>query len=167
MVCDGSRPKSDAISAPAFPAGGAYCRCTLTCVLRPARAASKFTDPAVTTSDPGSDRHASSLFSTSLMISASHSTASPAGPTATQCDLPSGRLRHTVEVRHEPRQVLEATPEPVDVGERHLESNRFAHVHATLSAEGSPGVVGLGEAVQNYGPIARDAAIQQRGRRGC
>ena len=72
-----------------LPAGGAYCRCTLTCVLRPPRTASKFTEPAVTTSDPGSERHAISLFSTSLMISASHSTASPAGPAATQCDLPS------------------------------------------------------------------------------
>lgn len=78
------------MNAPALPAGGAYWRCTLICVLRPPRTVSKFTEPAVTTSEPGSDCQASSLFSTSLMISASQATDSPAGPAATQCDVPSG-----------------------------------------------------------------------------
>ncbi len=74
-------------------------------------------------------------------------------------------LCHTVEVRHEPRQVLEATPEPVDLGERDLKSNRFAHMDATRSAEGSLGVVGLGEAVHKFRPMPGDAAIQQGCRR--
>ena len=147
-VCDGSRPKSDATSAPAFPAGGAYCRCTLTWVLRPPRTASKFTDPAVTTSEPGSDRHARTLFSTSLMISASHSTASPPGPAATQCDLPSAVVRHPVEVRHELRQIVEATPEAVDVGDRHFQANRLPNMNAALAAEGRTCGVGLCVAVE-------------------
>ena len=86
MVWDGARPNRPANIAPARPAGGAYCRWTVTWVLRPARTRSKFTEPAVTTSDPGSERQPSVLFSTSLTISASHSTRSPAGPAATQCE---------------------------------------------------------------------------------
>ena len=55
------------------------------------------------------------------MISASHSTASPAGPAATQCDLPSEPSVDPVEVGHELRQILEATPEAVDVGDRYFQ----------------------------------------------
>ena len=69
-----------------FRQEGRTARCTLIWVLRPPRTAPKFTDPAVTMSEPGSDRHANTWFSISLMISASHSTASLAGPEATQCD---------------------------------------------------------------------------------
>jgi hypothetical protein len=73
---------------------------------------------------------------------------------------------HTVEVRHESRQVLQATPERVGGGERHFEPNRFADVHATISTECTPGVVGLGVAVRKSRPLPRDAAIEQRsGRR--
>ena len=57
---------------------------------------------------PGSDRQPMTLFSTSLMISASHSTRAPAGPLATQCDRPLPRSVTRLEIRHEPRQVLEA-----------------------------------------------------------
>src|SRR4030095_16442907 len=52
MVWEGSRPNREAISAPAFPAGGAYCRCTFRWVLRPSRARPKVPEPAVTTSEP-------------------------------------------------------------------------------------------------------------------
>ena len=72
-----------------MPAGGAYCRCTLTCVLRPPRAVSKFTEPAVTTSEPGSDRHADDLV-LDLVDDLGVPLDGEAGRTAaTQCDLPS------------------------------------------------------------------------------
>ncbi len=74
------------------------------------------------------------LFSTSLMISASHSTARPAGPAATQCDRAVSEFGHTVEVGHESRQVLEAPPEAVDLGDRHFQPNRFADVDAAVAA---------------------------------
>ena len=58
-------------------------------MLRPPRTGLKFTDPAVTTSESGSERQPITLLSTSLMISASHSMLTPAGPRATQCERPS------------------------------------------------------------------------------
>src|SRR5687767_15118591 len=88
IVCDGSRPKTRARKAPARPAGGVYCRCTEIWVARPSRTGLKVTAPAVTTSDSGSERQPITLFSTSLMISASHSTLRSAGPRATQCERP-------------------------------------------------------------------------------
>src|SRR6185503_2219747 len=88
IVCDGSRPNMRARNAPARPAGGSYCRCTASSVARPPRTGLKFTDPAVTTSESGSERQPITLFSTSLMISASHSMPRSAGPRAIQCDRP-------------------------------------------------------------------------------
>ena len=51
---------------------------------------------------------------------------------------------HTVEVRHEPRQIFEATPEAVDVGDRDFQPNRFPDMHAALAAEGGLRAIGLG-----------------------
>ena len=92
MVCDGSRPNALATSLPNLPAGGSYCSVTVSCVPESVpRAGSKVTEPALTTSPPGSDFHASTLFWISLMISASHSTRKPPGPRATQCERPPPR----------------------------------------------------------------------------
>ena len=85
----GSSPKSHATAAPTLPAGGLYWKCTRTTV--PRGALSKVTEPAVETIEPSSDCHAITLFGMSLMIRASHSTLVPAGPFATQWEIPPSR----------------------------------------------------------------------------
>src|SRR5262250_1902812 len=45
--------------------------------------------PSLLTCDPGRLRHANVSFGTFLVISASHDTATPPGPSATQCERPS------------------------------------------------------------------------------
>src|SRR5262249_21936208 len=61
-----SAPKRRATAAPSLPIGGLYRRCTVTRVALPPGTRWKFTEPALTTSDPSSDRHAMSLLATSL-----------------------------------------------------------------------------------------------------
>src|ERR1043166_7277134 len=63
---------------PSSPPGGSYCRVTRTMQAPPAVGA-KRTDPACMTSEPATERHAISSFGMSLMISASHSSRTPAG----------------------------------------------------------------------------------------
>jgi hypothetical protein len=66
-----------------------------------------------------------------------------------------------VEVRHKPRQIVEATPEAVDLCDRDLQLDRFSNMHAALAAEGRLRAVGLMIAIQDVRPPAGDAAVQQ------
>ena len=133
IVWFGSSPKSFATAAPSFPPGGLYCRCTVTRV--PCGSSSKFTEPAVEIVDPSSDCQPITLFSTSLMMRASHSTRIPAGPFATQCEIAFLAHRDGLEVLHELRQVLEVAPEPVQLAQRPVDRHRLFHVNAAGSAE--------------------------------
>src|SRR5579884_327676 len=76
-IRSGSCPSIDATSEPNFPAGGAYWSVTITSVPGPSPARWNRTEPAFSTSDPLRERHPINSFSTSLMISASHSTFGP------------------------------------------------------------------------------------------
>jgi hypothetical protein len=73
----------------------------------------------------------------------------------------NSKVRSSVEVCHEVRQILQATPEAVDVTYGHLQPNRLAHVDAPIAAKGAPRTVGPGGAVQDIRPAASDAAVQQ------
>ena len=98
------------------------------------------------------------------MISASHSTASPAGPTCHPVRLcRPGALGHTVEVRHELRQILEATPEAVDVGDAAPRAESIPGRGRRARRRGRPCVCRAGHSRSERRPTARDAAIQQ----GC
>ena len=86
----------------------------------------------------------------------------PAGPGGFPMRLAVGRGRHPVEVRHELRQIVEASPETVGVGDRHFQANRLPNMNSALAAEGRTCGVGLCVAVDNVRPMAGDASIQQR-----
>ena len=66
---------------------------TLTTVPRPAGAGSKRTEPLLSTSAPGNERHAIRSFGWSSVISASHSAALPAGAFASQWECLSAVVR--------------------------------------------------------------------------
>ena len=59
-------------------------------------------------------------------------------------------------------QILEATPEPVDVGYGHVHPNRFPDVDAAIAAKGALRTVGVCIAAQNIRPAPSNAAVQQR-----
>ena len=65
ICCDGSLPNNFANRAPTAPPGGSYWSSTRTSVPRPPAASRKVTDPAFGTSDPSSERHPISAFSSS------------------------------------------------------------------------------------------------------
>src|SRR5439155_9251368 len=56
ISCSGALPKSLAMPAPTLPAGGSYLSSTRTSVPRPPASLRKCTEPAVSTSPPGSER---------------------------------------------------------------------------------------------------------------
>ena len=75
----------------------------------------------------------------------------PGGPGGHPMRRAVGAFCHAVEVRHELRQILEPTPEPVDVCDRDLQPNRFPNMDAAIAAEGGLRAVGLDIAVQTSG----------------
>src|SRR5205085_5745653 len=60
--CPASRPKSLATAAPSLPPGGSYRSRTLTCVPRPPVEGVKWTEPALSTSAPSTERQPIMLF---------------------------------------------------------------------------------------------------------
>ncbi len=74
-----------------------------------------------------------------------------------------GGFRDPVDVRHEARQILEAPPESIDVGDRDLQADRFPHMHAAPTAESRLRGLRLAISVKDLRPTARDTAVQQWG----
>jgi hypothetical protein len=70
------------------------------------------------------------------MISASHSTASSAGPVATHA-ICRRSFPSPVDVPHEPGQVFKTAPETVDLADRDLQTRRFSNMLAAIAAEGT------------------------------
>jgi hypothetical protein len=54
-----------------------------------------------------------------------------------------GRFRDAVEMRHEPREVFQATPEAPDIGDGPFHSNCLADMHSASAAKRRLRVVGL------------------------
>lgn len=78
--------------------------------------------------------------------------------------------RHAVEVCHELRQVVEASPETVGVGDRDFEANGLPDMKSTVSAEARTCPVSLCVATENVRPTAGDASVQEgcsRHRQAC
>ena len=127
---------------------------------RPSRTGLKFTDPAVTMSESGSERQPITLFSTSLMISASHSTPKSAGPRAIQCDRPLPSSVTCSRWAKTRAQVLELAPERVDLGDRLLEAHGFTHVNAAVAQRRAS------VAVLEW-PFANQTSVGERCRGDC
>ena len=123
VLADLACPRPAACSRAASPelaAGRAVLQVrTRTRVPRPAPASSKCTDPALTTSEPSSERQAISLLGTSLMISRVPLDGR-AGRAfrAVQCEMRVRRSARPTRGAHELRQVLEVAPERVQLARR-------------------------------------------------
>ena len=120
------------------------------------------TEPAVTTSEPGSERQPIILFSTSLINLGipldSNSKRAGGHPVRAIGSV----FSHAVEMAHESRKVFEPSPEGIDLMDRQLQPDRFADMHTAIAAQRLLCVAIRPERAKWLRPVTDECAVEER-----